>query len=94
MVLLLLLAVGATLSAICIYRFKTALLRKEENQRSGEEMTEFREYDTVEEMEVIEVKRNDAYGDVEARGVKMMRNEAYAQIDNLVTEEPEYAQPR
>ena len=91
--LLLLLAVGATLSAICVYRFRTALLRKEEVQQSGEETAE-REYDTVEEMEVIEMKRNDAYGDVEGRDVKMVRNEAYAQIDNSVSEEPEYAEPR
>ena len=94
MVLLLLLAVGATLSALCVHRFRTALLRKEGVQRSsGEEMAE-REYDTIQEMEVIEMKRNDAYGDAEGRGVKMVRNEAYAQIESSVTEEPEYAEPR
>ena len=86
--LLLLLAVGATLSALCVHRFRTA---REEGQRSREETAEG-EYDTVQEMEVIELKRNDAYGDVEGRGVKIVRNEAYVQIESM--EEPEYAEIR
>ena len=94
MVLLLLLAVGATLSALCVHRFRTALLRKEKVQRSREGTAE-REYDTVQEVEVIDLKRNDAYyGDVEGRGLKMVRNEAYTPIDNFFTEEPEYEEPR
>ena len=37
------------------------------------------------------MKRNDAYGDVGGRGMKMG---AYVQIENSAVDEPEYAEPR